>query len=122
MWEFRVMRYLDSNDGVVEWASEELIIPYLSPIDGRMHRYFPDFVVKMKDRDGKITTRILEVKPLAQTKPPEVRKNGSRITKKYLAEVQRWGINSRKFAAADEFCKDRGWSFHLLTEKELGIK
>lgn len=122
MWEFKVMRYLDSNDNVLEWASEELAIPYRSPIDGKIHRYFPDFIVKMKDRDGKVTVRMLEVKPLAQTKPPEVRKKGSKITKKYITEVQRYGINSSKWEAADEYCKDRGWSFHVLTEKQLGIK
>lgn len=113
------MMYLDEHREVVGWSSEEIIIPYRSPIDGKIHRYFPDFKVTKINKDGIKETALIEVKPMAQTKPPE-RQN--KITKRYLTEVKTWGVNEAKWKAALEYCKDRGWSFHIFTEKELGIK
>jgi hypothetical protein len=117
-WELKFMGWLDSHPGVLQWGSEELIIPYRSPIDGRVHRYFPDFIIKKKTPDGKIDTVIVEIKPFAQTKPPAVQ---TKATKRYITEVQTWGINSSKWEAAVNYCKDRGWKFEIITEKELGI-
>ena len=117
-WECKVMSWLDRNDSIVSWASEELIIPYISPIDGRKHRYFPDFVVKVKTRDGLLKTMILEVKPKKQTQRPEQRK---RVTKQYINEVTTWGVNQAKWKAANEYCVDRGMQFLVLTEKDLGL-
>jgi len=107
------MDWLDRNPDILEWGSEELIIPYKSPVDGRFHRYFPDFIVKTKDR-----TLIIEVKPEAQTKPPAQRK---RITKQYITEVTTYGVNQAKWKAAHEYCKDRGWEFKIITETHLGL-
>lgn len=118
-WELRTMKYLDETSSIVEWSSEEIIIPYISPVDGRRHRYFPDFLIKVKQKDDTVKTYLLEVKPYNQTKEPKVQ---SRKTKKYLTEVMTWGVNSRKWEAAREFCADRGWEFKLITEKELGIR
>lgn len=118
-WEFRFMRFLDSHPNVVSWGSEEVIIPYKSPIDGRYHRYYTDFIVKQINREGRKETIIIEVKPKSQTKPPEKK---SRITKAYINEVKTWGVNQAKWKAADEFCKDRGWKFKIITEDDLGIK
>ena len=73
-WECRVMTWLDNNDAIIEWGSEELVIPYKSPVDNRVHRYFPDFYVKVKQKDDTIRVMILEVKPARQTKPPEKKK------------------------------------------------
>lgn len=122
LWERRVMVEFDTNDNVLEWASEEIQIPYVSPIDGKRHRYFPDFVVKMRDRDGKVIVKMIEVKPLAQTKPPPPHQTGKRPSRKYLTEVTTYGINSAKWKAAREFCKDRGWEFVIITERELKLK
>ena len=83
-WEVKVMDWLDRNDDVISWQSEETIVPYKSPVDGKWHRYFPDFLVKVKTKDGKFKTMMLEVKPKKQTLPPEPRK---RITKQYINEV-----------------------------------
>jgi len=69
-WELRVMKNFDENPGVIWWASEEMFVKYVSPIDKRVHRYFPDFVVRVKKKDGKEATMMLEVKPEKQTKPP----------------------------------------------------
>ena len=113
------MLYLDDHKEVVNWGSEEIIIPYRSPIDGRVHRYYPDFVVTKINSEGKRETAIIEVKPANQTIPP---KRLEKPTKRYITEVKTWGINEAKWKAALEYCKDRGWTFHIFTEKELGIK
>ena len=117
-WECKMMSWLDQNPSIISWASEELIVPYISPVDNRKHRYFPDFIVKMRTKDGTLKTMMLEVKPKKQTIQPEIRK---RITKQYLAEVQTWGVNQAKWKAATEYCLDRGWEFRLITEEHLGL-
>ena len=117
-WEARVMHKLDLADWCISWASEELAIPYLSPIDSRLHRYFPDFLVKYKDKTGKVKTMMIEIKPKKQTGPPQPKK---RITKQYITEVATWGVNQAKWKAAEEYCLDRGWEFKILTEVELGL-
>lgn len=119
LWERNCMVYFDQNPNILQWSSEEIIVPYKSPIDGKWHRYFPDFLVRTRNKQGKTETIMIEVKPSKETKEPTPQK---RITKKYLYEVQTWGINSSKWRAAQEFCKDRKWKFMILTEKELGIK
>ena len=117
-WECKVMDWLDRNDNIISWASEELIIPYLSPADNKYHRYFPDFLVKAKTRDGKFKTILIEVKPKRQTLPPEPKK---RVTKQYINEVVTYGVNQAKWKAAQEFCLDRGWEFKVMTEEHLGL-
>jgi len=117
-WECKVMSWLDLNDNIISWASEEVIIPYISPVYNRYHRYFPDFLVKVKTREGTTKTMMLEVKPKKQTRPPEPQK---RKTKQYINEVVTWGINQSKWKAAEEYCLDRGWEFKILTEDHLGL-
>ena len=112
------MRYFDSTDAVLEWSSEEVVIPYRSPKDRKVHRYFPDFLVKFKAAGGKTVTRMIEVKPLVQTKEPI---NNSKHPRRYLKEVMTYGINLAKWKAAQEFCEDRGWEFQIMTEKEIGV-
>lgn len=118
-WELVLMKHLDSHPDVLEWASEEFSIPYRSPIDGRVHRYFPDFWVKKRSPDGKIEVVVIEVKPQHQTVPPKPK---SKPTPRYLNEVATWGVNSAKWAAAREFCEDRKWRFIIMDEKSLGLK
>lgn len=119
-WELKLMLYLDSRQEVISWGSEEIIIPYRSPIDNKIHRYFPDFIVTKINKEGRKETEIIEVKPHRQTIPPKKVKGKSQ--KSFLNEVYTWGINEAKWKAANEYCKDRGWTFHIFTEKELGIK
>ena len=116
-WECRVMNWLDRNPDILSWASEELIIPYKSPIDGRTHRYFPDFLVKVKTKEGAVKTMVLEVKPKRQTIAPVQQ----RKTKKYINEVMTYGVNQAKWKYAQEYCADRGWEFKILTEEHLGL-
>ena len=119
LWELKFMRYCDINENILEWGSEEIWIPYVSPKDNRVHRYFPDFYVKARTRDGSIQKSLIEVKPLRQTKKPNM--NPKRRTKSWLNEVVTYGVNQAKWKAAQEFCEDRLWNFKILTEKELGI-
>jgi hypothetical protein len=117
-WEVKVMSWLDNNDSIITWASEELFIPYISPVDNRWHRYFPDFLVKYRTKDNKLSTMMLEVKPKKQTAQPELQK---RKTKQFINEVKTWGVNQAKWKAANEYCLDRGWEFKLITEDHLGL-
>ena len=115
-WELRVMKYLDEQPNVVWWASEELPIPYKSPVDQKVHRYFPDFIARIRQIDKEITV-VMEVKPFNQTQLPKQK----RRTQKFLQEVATYAINQEKWRAADLFCKEHGWKFMLITEKELGL-
>ena len=112
------MMHLDNNPNVVEWSNEEIVIPYLSPVDNRWHRYFPDFFVRTRNKNGLLEAMILEVKPKKQSMPPQPKK---RVTKQYINEVMTWGINEAKWKAAVEYCKDRKWAFKVITEEDLGI-
>ena len=118
LWERKFMVYCDKNQNILEWASEEIAIPYRSPIDNRVHRYFPDFYMKVKETNGKIKNYVIEVKPAKQTKPPAKPK---RQTKGYIREAYEYAKNQAKWKMAREFCADRQWEFKVVTEKELGI-
>jgi len=119
LWERKFMVYCDKNQNILEWGSEELALPYRSPIDGRIHRYFPDFYIKVKESTGQIKKYLIEVKPKRQTVEPAVQK---RKTKQYIYEVVEYAKNQAKWKAAKEFCKDRLWEFKIITEDDLGIK
>ena len=108
------MKWCDITPSVVEWGSEEIFIPYVSPADGKVHRYFPDFYVNIKGR-GRY---IVEVKPFYQTQEPKTQK---RNTKKYINEVVTYAVNKAKWKAAEEFCNDNSMQFMLITEKELKV-
>jgi len=116
LWERRVMVHLDENPSVVGWSNEEIVIPYLSPVDNRWHRYFPDFFVRVKNKNGVQEAMILEVKPASQSVAPEKK---SKITRRYIREVVTWGVNEAKWKAAIEYCKDRSWQFKVITEHEI---
>ena len=120
LWERKLMVYCDMNDKILEWGSEEIIIPYISPWDNKMHRYFPDFYMKVKQVDGSIKRFIVEVKPKYQCKPPTT--NPSRKTKKWLNEVKTYTINQAKWKYANEFCELNNMEFKVLTEDHLNIK
>jgi len=116
MWEAKFMQFLDGNDEIKQWASEEISIVYLSPVDGRYHRYFPDFWIR-KVVEGKEECAIIEVKPKAQTEAPKPTTNTK--SKKYITEVTTYVINQAKFEAATRYCEDRNWKFMVITENEL---
>lgn len=126
LWERNLMRYLDQHPQIIQWQSEEFFVPYRSPIDGKIHRYFPDFWVKKRTKQNQVEVVVIEVKPYAQTKAPDQNKKyntpSGRVSRRYLREVATFGVNEAKWKAAREFCADREWKFQIITEKELGIK
>ena len=119
-WERRFMVYADTNPNVVKWNSEELVIPYVSPVDGKVHRYFPDFWIEVKDEKGKISHMVIEVKPKSQVGPPKKATNpGPKSKFRYAKAMKTWKVNEAKFKMAKEFCDDRKWQFKILTEDHL---
>ena len=117
LWERRFMVYCDNTKEILEWGSEEVIIPYVSPLDGKLRRYFPDFYIKVRQKDKTIKKMIIEVKPKAQCGPPKTPK---RKTQRFINEVRTWGVNQAKWEAAIDWCNDRGIEFKILTEDHLG--
>ena len=111
LWERRFMMYCDNNTAIIEWGSEEIVIPYLYEVDKKYHRYFMDFKVTWKSGE----TWLIEVKPEKQTKPP----TGNKRTKRFITEAYTYVKNMNKWEAANEYCKDRKWKFMIWTEKEL---
>lgn len=119
LWELRFMKWCDENKSILEWGSETVIIPYVSPVDKRVHRYFVDFYIKVLDKEGNTKKYLIEIKPEKYTKPPAIPKIK---TKKFIDEVFQYGVNEAKWKAAFEYCEDRKMKFMILTEKDLGIQ
>lgn len=114
-WETHFALWCDKNPSVLKWSSEETIVPYRCPTDDRIHRYFIDFKIQVST--GKVY--LVEVKPSAQCQPPVF---PGRRTQRYLTESLTFIKNQAKWKAANEYAKDRGWEFKIITEKELGLK
>ena len=115
--ERRFMEWCDSNDKCYKCCSEEVVIPYISPIDNKQHRYFPDFLIQTPKG-----WFLIEVKPLTQSRPPKklvVENLELKKKRRYIKSVQTWLINEAKWKAATKGCEKKGWSFQILTEKQL---
>lgn len=115
-YELEFMKWCDRSENVLQYSSEEFFIPYVSPIDNRVHRYFPDFLIKIKENTGEIKTYVIEVKPKKQLTEPKVPK---RKSKSWLYEMNMYNINQAKWKAAKEFCDDRRMSFKIITEDNI---
>jgi hypothetical protein len=117
-WETRFANWCDKNPNVVKWNSEETVIPYRCPTDNKVHRYFVDFKIQIRDKDGNVKTYLIEVKPAKQTRPPVF---PGRKTQRYLTESVMFIKNQAKWAAAKSYAADRKWEFKIITETELGL-
>jgi hypothetical protein len=117
-WETRFASWCDKNPAVIKWSSEETIIPYRCPTDDRIHRYFVDFKIQIKNNSGLLKTYLVEVKPAKQTQPPVY---PGRNTQRYITESMTFIKNQAKWKAAVEYAKDRGYEFKIITEHELGL-
>ena len=115
-WEKKFCEFCDGNPNVLQWASEEIAIPYRKPTDGKIHRYFPDFWIRYKDRSGRVKQEIIEVKPDKQTKTPTTR---GKKKKTQIYESITYAINAAKWQAANAFCNKYGIKFRILTEKDM---
>ena len=119
-WERRCMKYFDNNPSILQWASEEVVIPYYDTASKKVRRYFPDFLIKIKDKNGKEKTHLIEVKPSKDMRPPVggIGKKKSTV----LYEMKTYQMNRDKFAAARKWCDDRNIIFDIWTEKHLQQK
>ena len=117
-WELRYMKYLDNEPNVIEWASENIVIPYYNPVERRTRRYFVDFYVKVLSKTGAIKKYIIEIKPLVQCNPP---KKPKRMSARYKNDLKAYFRNQSKWKAARKWAEKRDWEFIVITEKELGI-
>ena len=115
--ELKSFRYLDNNPNVLTWGSESVIIPYQSPSDGQIHRYFVDLVATLKMKSGELKKLLIEVKPEKQTKPPTITAKKKQSTMLY--EKYQWAINQAKWDAAKSWCKKKNYLFIILNEKHL---
>lgn len=117
-WEWKFLRWCDSNPNVLEYSSEETVIPYICATDQKPHRYFVDAKIKVRNKAGEIKTYLVEIKPKKQTIPPVQPK---RKSKSYLNEVMTYMKNQSKWQYASAYCKDRGYIFRIITEDDLGL-
>lgn len=116
-WERFAFKWCENQEDIKSWSSEETIIPYISAVDNKYHRYFVD--LKLNMRDGSVV--LVEIKPDKQTKPPK----SKRRTKRFISESLEYVKNECKWKAAKEYCLDRGWHFQIWTEhtlKQMGMK
>ena len=116
--ELKVMMYLDNHKDVIFWGSEEFIIQYISPKDNKIHRYYPDFIVKLKNTKNKEEIVMIEVKPQSQIDPPKLTKD-KKPNKRQINEMITFSVNTAKWEAAKQFCKENGWRFELLNESDI---
>lgn len=114
-WERKFCKYLDKNENVIRWSSEELKVPYISSIDKQIHYYYPDFLFEVLKENKDIETFVVEIKPKKQTIKPTPKKN----KKTYFNECLTFEINNCKWKAANELCVKNGWKFKILTEENL---
>ncbi len=117
LMELNFMKWCERSEKVLKWNSEEVVIPYISPMDKKRHRYFPDFLIQTNKG-----WTLIEVKPLVQTKPPKkilIEKVTLKKKRRYVKAVKTWLVNEAKWEAAKKVCEVNGWKFELMTEKQL---
>jgi hypothetical protein len=117
-YELKFMRWADANPNVVQWGSESIIIPYHNPLTGRVHRYFVDFNITIKQNDSTLKKFLVEIKPDIQTRPPIAKRHCKGLLRKQAEYVK----NKAKWIAAEAFAKKHNSEFHVITEKHLNIK
>lgn len=122
LWERQLMVKFDTNPKYISWNSECVIIPYLSDLDNSVHRYFVDFYVKYVNSVGSIEEALIEVKPFKETQKPKSPKNNWKSKQRYIRECATYMTNMSKWKAAREFCRNHGYKFIIITEKELRTK
>jgi len=114
-WELRFNEILDSNPNVIHWTSEQVVVPYIKPTDGRVHKYYVDYFVEYIDRNNEVQRDLIEIKPLKQVLQPKHK----RMTKTAMYENHVHKINSAKWQAAKAYAEKRGWKFRIMTERSI---
>ena len=126
-WEICYSQYLDQHSAVVEWSSESIVIPYISPLDGKLHRYFPDFWYKYLDREGNYAELLVEIKPYVEKMLAESPSPPKRMTKGAIQRIHTALKNAAKWKYARHWCeqeqqKERKIFFTIITENEFPFK
>jgi len=109
-WELRMFQWFDATPSVLQWASEEFSVPYLSPLDNKVHQYYPDAFVIYKDKFGNLQKEIIEIKPYKETVL------GPKSTER---DKLAWVVNQAKWKAAALFAEQQGSKFRVVTEKSM---
>jgi len=112
LWERQAFKWCENNPKVKMWNSEEVVVPYKSTVDKKLHRYFVDLLIQMEDKK----TYLIEIKPKKETAPP---KKPKRKTKRFINEQLTFIKNQDKWEAATEFAEHKGWKFQVWTEETL---
>lgn len=121
-WEKRFALWCDNNPSVIKWNSEGHPIEYFSKADGRKRRYYIDFFLLVRKRDGTEQKIAIEIKPYSQTQPPNPPKRKThKSEQRFLAECREYQVNQDKWEAARAWCKKNGFEFVIMTEYELGL-
>lgn len=119
-WERKAMWYMDHNENIVRWGSEIITIPYFYTVDNKVHKYIVDFYAEAKAKNNKIKKLLIEVKPSDQVDYPKVPKNKTqKAMKNYQTRYLMVEKNKCKWSAANQFCKQNGYEFKIITEHEL---
>ena len=117
LWERQTFKWCESSPRVKKWNSEDIVIPYKSRTDNKIHRYYVDLLVELDNRE----IILVEIKPKKETTPPKKRAK----TKRYINEVMTYVKNTSKWQAAQQYAEHKGWKFQVWTEEtlnNLGIK
>jgi len=116
-YEFHMFRYLDHHRDILRWGAEIIVVPYYNPIKARKARYIVDVYVERRARDGKVHKELIEIKPAAQVRKPA--KRGRKKQATFAQEELTYAVNRAKWEAANEFAKQRGWVFRVMTENSI---
>lgn len=109
-WEHSFMRFCDTNDNILQWASESIRIPYLHPLTGKMTSYVPDFLITYRTRDNTVRAELIEIKPKGQSRIMEGQNSRDRAVV---------AVNMAKWDAATKWCRKQGLTFRVLTEDDM---
>jgi len=116
-WEKKFMEFCDYNNNILKVNSEGIVIPYISPVDNKPHKYYMDFIIETK-----AGVFLVEIKPYAQCFPPKKPANTSEKShNNYIKAIETYAVNQAKWEAAGAFAESKGWSFKIITEKDLGV-
>ena len=109
-WEMAFMRFCDTNDHVLQWASESIVIPYRHPLTGKMTNYVPDFLVVYRDKNNTMKAEVVEIKPKKQSIIESKASNRDRAVV---------AVNYAKWDAATKWANRNGLHFRVITETDM---
>jgi hypothetical protein len=109
-WEMTFMMFLDSNDNVINWASEPVRIPYRNPLTGKTTMYVPDFIVTYRGPKETVRAELIEIKPKKQSLIESKMKDRDRAIV---------AVNYAKWDAATKWARANGLMFRVITEEQI---